>query len=314
MILSAGLRTDLVAAYPMWLYNRFKAGFVYARNPLFPGRVTYYELKPNKVDALYFCSKSYINVLSWIGEIGKHFRTLFHCTVNGYGTDVEQYLPPLEDRIQAVKELSRSVGKERVFWRYDPILLTEKYDTKRHFELFEEIGKELSPYVSGCIISFVEMFPRISQRMAGILPLSNEEKVRIAKALNEIAAKYRLNLRICGADDRYRDVGVYGGGCVTLDDISKANGCAFRAVPHHGNKRGCYCITSRDIGWYDSCPLGCKYCNANRDLTILKENLQAHDPDSPILIGKINEDDVVLRSSQASYIRNDGRQISLFDL
>lgn len=40
MIINSGARTDTVRYYTDWLLKRFQEGWVYARNPLFPNKVT----------------------------------------------------------------------------------------------------------------------------------------------------------------------------------------------------------------------------------------------------------------------------------
>lgn len=40
MILNTGARTDTVQYYTPWLLKRFEEGYVLARNPLFPNKVT----------------------------------------------------------------------------------------------------------------------------------------------------------------------------------------------------------------------------------------------------------------------------------
>ena len=59
MIINTGARTDTVQYYTPWLVNRFRAGFVYVRNPLFPNKISKYDLRPGYVDAVLFCSKDY---------------------------------------------------------------------------------------------------------------------------------------------------------------------------------------------------------------------------------------------------------------
>ena len=57
MIINVGLRTDIVQHYSDWLFRRFREGFAYSRNPLFPNRLNRYELSPDKVDAVVLCYK-----------------------------------------------------------------------------------------------------------------------------------------------------------------------------------------------------------------------------------------------------------------
>ena len=59
MILNTGARTDTVQYFTPWLMKRFEEGYVLTRNPLFPDKVTRYELDPETVDCVEFCSKNY---------------------------------------------------------------------------------------------------------------------------------------------------------------------------------------------------------------------------------------------------------------
>lgn len=314
MILNVGLRTDIVHHYHEWLFRRFEEGYVYARNPLFPGRVNTYLLAPDKIDAVVFCSKNYEHVLGRLPSLVSKFRTYFFYTVTGYGSDLEPAIPPAEESIRHLKELSRIVGKDRLVWRYDPVLLTKRHTAEHHFDTFESLASRISPYVSRCVFSFVEMFIKISQRIPDIVPLTRESKRTLAMGLAKIAQKHHLPLQICCSEADYGEFGIKREGCVTLEALGAANDCSFRHLPHKGNKAGCLCFESRDIGWYDSCPSECKYCNANRGIESVKENVMKHDPSSPLLIGGVRENDVILNGVQNSLLMHEGRQISLFDL
>lgn len=315
MLLNVGLRTDIAAHYSEWLFNRIRAGFVYSRNPLFPYKVTEYSLDPAKVDALLFCSKDYAPLLPRLWEITDKYRTLFHFTVNLYGPDLEPHTPDLPVRLRTLRDLAARLGKDRLFWRYDPIVFTKKYTAEFHLEAFSLLAEKISPYVAGCITNFVEMNNVLHHTadVAAATPTPSEKR-KVMAGIGECAKKFRLPVRICGRGEDYSEYGIGRGGCVTLADIARANGCRFRDVRARGNRRGCDCIQSRDIGWYDSCPSGCLYCNVNRDPEILLANLPKHDPNSPLLIGELQPNDLLLKSPQESFLAGSDGQLSLFDL
>ena len=133
MIINTGGRTDTVQYYTKWLLKRFEEGYVYSRNPLFPNKVTRYELTPEAVDCVVFCSKNY------------RLNTYFHYTITAYGKDLEPGVPSVEESVKTLKELSSIVGKQRLAWRYDPVLLTKKYTLSSHIETFAQMAKELAP-------------------------------------------------------------------------------------------------------------------------------------------------------------------------
>ena len=157
MIINTGGRTDTVQYYTEWLLNRFAEGYVLSRNPLFPNKVARYELIPDKVDCVVFCSKNYAPILPRLHEITDRFHTYFHYTITAYGKDIEPGVPDIDKSIDTLIKLSALVGKQRVSWRYDPVLLTKDYTVKRHLETFERMASALAPYIDRCIFSFVEM-------------------------------------------------------------------------------------------------------------------------------------------------------------
>ena len=55
----------------------------------------------------------------------------------------------------------------------------------------------------------------------------------------------------------------------------------------------CKCIEMADIGVYNSCKHFCKYCYANFDEKEVNNNYNKHNPNSSLLIGELEEDDVI---------------------
>ena len=153
MIINTGGRTDTVQFYTEWLLRRFAEGYVLSRNPLFPNKVTRYELTPDKVDCVVFCSKNYRPILPRLHEITERFPTYFHYTITAYGKDIEPGVPSIADSMQTLIELSELVGRQRVAWRYDPVLLTKAYTIERHLETLEQMAGVLAPHIDRCIFS-----------------------------------------------------------------------------------------------------------------------------------------------------------------
>ncbi|AKN33747.1 hypothetical protein Ccar_24135 [Clostridium carboxidivorans P7] len=305
MIINTGGRTDIVQYYTKWLLKRFEEGYVYSRNPLFPSKVTRYELTPDKVDCVVFCSKNYKPILSYIRHINDRFHTYFYYTITAYGKDVEPGVPSIEESMDTLIELSQLVGKQKVAWRYDPILLTEKYTIQTHLETFENMAKRLSPYVERCIFSFVEMYKKLEYNMPELVSLTDKDKQQLAKGLGKIAAKYGLYIQTCGTNGDFQQYGIHPSGCMTLKILGEASSIVFRELKHKGMRQGCHCIESRDIGAYDTCMNGCKYCYANKRPEKAFENFQYHDPESPLLLGYLKDTDMVKSGLQKSFLVKD---------
>lgn len=302
MIINTGGRTDTVQYYTEWLLNRFSEGYVLSRNPLFPRKVTRYELTPDKVDCVVFCSKNYRPILPRLHEITERFHTYFHYTITAYGKDIEPGVPSIDESIETLIALSEQAGKQRVAWRYDPVLLTEKYTVERHLETFDYMAKALAPYIDRCIFSFVEMYKKVEVNMPELIPLTDQDMETLAKGLGGTAEKYGIFIQTCGTDDKFTQYGIHSSGCMTLDILGKANGITFRKLKHKGMRQGCHCIESRDIGAYDTCMNGCKYCYANRTPRKAFDNYKRHDSMSPLLLGDRKPDDTVIQGAQKSFL------------
>lgn len=303
MILNTGGRTDTVQYYTEWLLRRFEEGYVLTRNPLFPSKVQRYELSPDKVDCVVFCSKNYRPILPRLREITDSFPTYFHYTITAYGKDIEPGVPSIKESMETLIDLSRLVGKQRIAWRYDPVLLTKKYTIERHLETFEEMAGVLAPYIDRCIFSFVEMYKKLETNMPELIPLSQEDMNTLAKGLGSIAQKYRIHIQTCGTNGDYTPYGIHSSGCMTLDILGNANGIVFKNLKHKGLRQGCHCIESRDIGAYDTCLNGCKYCYANKNPKKAFENYKYHDPSSPLLLGHVKPEDTIIQGAQKSFLK-----------
>lgn len=301
MILNTGGRTDTVQYYTEWLLRRFEEGYVLSRNPLFPNKVTRYELTPDKVDCVVFCSKDYKPILPRLHEITDRFHTYFHYTITAYGKEIEPGVPSVEESIRTLKELSAQVGKERIAWRYDPVLLTDTYTIEHHLETFEKMAEEIAPHIDRCIFSFVEMYRKLETNMPELIALTEEDKDTLAHGLGEIADKHGIFLQTCGTNGDFSRYGIHASGCMTLDILGRANGITFKNLKHKGMREGCHCIESRDIGAYDTCLNGCKYCYANKSPKKARENFKFHDPASPLLLGHLKDTDTVQQGAQKSF-------------
>lgn len=303
MILNTGGRTDTVQYYTDWLLRRFEEGYVLTRNPLFPSKVQRYELSPDKVDCVVFCSKNYRPILPRLHEITDSFPTYFHYTITAYGKDIEPGVPSIKESMETLINLSRLVGKQRIAWRYDPVLLTKEYTIERHLETFEEMAGVLTPYIDRCIFSFVEMYKKLETNMPELIPLSQEDMNTLAKGLGSIAQKYGIHIQTCGTNGDYTPYGIHSSGCMTLDILGNANGIVFKNLKHKGLRQGCHCIESRDIGAYDTCLNGCKYCYANKNPKKAFENYKYHDPSSPLLLGHVKPEDTIIQGAQKSFLK-----------
>lgn len=303
MIINTGGRTDTVQYYSEWLLRRFAEGYVLTRNPLFPHKVTRYELTPELVDCVVFCSKNYRPILPRLREITDRYASYFYYTITAYGRDIEPGVPSVEESMETLIELSRQVGRQRVAWRYDPLLLTRDYTLERLLAAFERMARVLAPHIDRCIFSFIEIYKKVELNLPQLIVWSPEQMEKAARGLGEIAQRYGIYLQTCGTNGDFRRYGIHPSGCITLDILGRANGLVFKQLRHKGMRQGCHCIESRDIGAYDSCPNGCLYCYANRTPQKARANFRLHDPASPLLIGNLQPGDQLTCGVQKSFLR-----------
>ncbi len=303
MIVNISGRTDIVTYYSDWLFRRFEEGYALSRNSLFPRHIRKYELVPDKIDCIIFGSKNYEPVLPRIYEIAERFATYFYYTITAYGKDVEPGVPSIDESIETLLKLEKIVGAKKLAWRYDPVLLTEKYTVRGHLKTFEDMSKRLAGHIDRCIFSFVEMYSKHKTNFPELKPITKAEMDILSEGFGKIAKKQGFILQTCGPEEDYAKFGINSSGCVTLDILGRANGLEFRNLKHKGFREGCHCIESRDIGMLNSCPSGCKYCYANKSMAQAVHNYRMHDPLSPLLIGNIKEGDDIKQGAQKSFLK-----------
>ncbi len=312
MIINVGGRTDIVNYYTPWLINRLKEGFVYTRNPYNPKQLTRYDLSRNKVDAIIFCSKNYKPILKDMPRIIKEYPVYCHYTITCYEEDVEPNVPSIDESISTLKSLSEIIGSNRIAWRYDPILLTSNYTVDKHLETFEYMTSRLHEHVSSCIFSFIDMYKKVYRNMPEIIQLSDEDIDELLKGLSSIAYEYDMPLQSCAVGDKYKEYGIINSGCTTTSILEDSNDILFKNIKHSGCRKGCKCMPWRDIGEYDTCPNACKYCYANKNPWVAKRKFKMHDPLSPVLVGHVNDDDIINNAKQSSFLLKDTKQQTLF--
>ena len=138
--------------------------------------------------------------------------------------------------------------------------------------------------------------------MPELLPLTPEDREALAQGLGAIAQEKGLLLQTCGTNGDYTRYGIHPSGCMTLDILGRANGLTFKPLKHKGMRQGCHCMESRDLGAYDTCLNGCKYCYANKTPQKARENYRYHDPASPLLLGHLRPGDSVTQGAQKSFL------------
>lgn len=291
MILSASRRTDIPAYYSDWFFNRVREGYALVRNPMNAKQIRRIDLRPEAVEGIVFWTKNPTPMLNKLPRL-KEYMYYFQFTLNAYDREVEEGIPSKESIvIPAFQRLSDRIGPDRVIWRYDPIFLNARYSFQAHIRNFENLAKRLSPYTEKCTISFLDFYRKTEKRLESLFirEMSPESQSALAKNLAEIARAYGLKMDACAEKMDLRVYGVERARCIDDRLLAKLLGRPLAFRKDKNQRPECGCVESVDIGAYNTCRGGCRYCYANAGAKAVCANVERHNDVSPILVGEWGE-------------------------
>lgn len=303
MIISASRRTDIPMYYSDWFFNRIKEKYVFTRNPMNTFQVSKIKLSPDVVDCIVFWTKNPEPMISRLHELND-YNYYFQFTLNSYGKDIEPNLPYKNDIIiPNFQRLSNKIGSEKVIWRYDPIFLNQHYTIEYHIEYFDKLASKLKDYTHKCIFSYIDLYRNTKQNVKGleILEITNNSKKMIAREFSKIANSYGLDLETCAEDINLDEFNIKHSKCIDDKLIEKISGFHLNVNKDKNQRAQCGCVDSIDIGMYNTCLNGCRYCYANYNTNIVKRNFAKHDPKSPLIFGQLTNKDIVKERAVKSF-------------
>lgn len=295
MILSVSRRTDIPNYYADWFLNRIKEGFLYVRNPVSPHQISKIPLSPELVDCIVFWTKNPEPMLARLDELAA-YRYYFQFTLTGFGRDVEPNVPHKKNTmIPVFQRLSRKIGKERVIWRYDPIIFTDRYTPEYHLKAFAQITRELQGCTSKCVISFVDTYTKNSKNLKALHAYSpgDKELAAFAKEIASITGNYEMKAAACAESIDLSPYGIEHNCCIDRKLIEQITGYKIRAGKDKNQRKECGCMESIETGTYNTCKNGCLYCYANHSQKSVSQNCALYDAKSPLLCGIITENDKI---------------------
>ena len=292
IIISASRSTDIPAFYAKWFINRLKAGYCVWFNP-FNQKPMYVAFK--NVKTVVFWSKNPKPLIPYLHELderGIHYY--FQFTLNDY--DKEQFepnVPTVEKRIETFQKLSEKIGKEKVIWRFDPLIMTDKIGIDELLQKIENIGNQLIGYTEKLVFSFADIgnFYRKVENNLKHLKINYRE-------LNE---KWNFSLATC-AEEMNLGHEIEHNRCVDgelmkrifAEDTDFVYYLSYGKFPEKdslfsietprkevnlkdkGQRKACECIISKDIGMYNTCPHFCVYCYANTSKETVEKYRKLH--------------------------------------
>ncbi len=290
MILFVSGRCDVIAFYSEWFMKRWEDGFVDVRNPF--NRKLVSRIYFTDVDVILFCTKNPINFVDKLKIINKPI--LFHVTITPYSKDIEPNVDDKSKIIEAVKEISDIIGKENVYVRYDPIFLSAKYDLEYHKKSFARLTDLLDGYVKHIIVSFIDDYKNVRNNM-NILKYRDftfDDYKEIGNFFSKEALKHGMTVQTCFEDETLVEYGFIKGECMSKELAKRLTGKDYKKWKARKENK-CECVEMVDIGVYNTCKHFCKYCYANYDERRVLVNVANHDPNSTMLIGALEIDDVI---------------------
>ncbi|NBJ07188.1 DUF1848 domain-containing protein [Duncaniella freteri] len=224
VIVSASRSTDIPAFYADWFFERLKRGYSAWTNP-FNGVTSYVAYSNTRF--IVFWSKNPRPLLEHLDYLTERdIGCYIQYTLNDYETEgLEKGVPPLSLRIETFKMLVDILGKERVVWRFDPMILTDKISIDDLVGKVRNIGDQLKNYTEKLVFSFADIasYRKVKSNLEknGINYIEWDEA-----SMNEFAARlsemnkergWNFKLATCGEKIDIEQYGIEHNHCVDDD-------------------------------------------------------------------------------------------------
>lgn len=318
VIISASRSTDIPAFYADWLMSRVKEGYVQWKNP-FNGVPLYVAFQNARL--FVFWSKNPKPMLKHLDYLDDNsLNYYFQFTLNDYDVEkLESQVPKVQYRIETFQTLSERIGKEKVIWRFDPLILTDRIGVDELLRKTENIGNQLRNYTDKMVFSFADiaLYKKVQSNLqknhikyrefdeqtmneyaAGLQELNKNWGFEIGTCAERIPLeKYEITHNKCVDDDLMiklfsedKVLMDFLGVKITPPDIFNPDSTILKSKNNKdkGQRQFCGCIISKDIGEYNTCPHLCEYCyaNANKEIALSNWRLHKQNPDNETIIGK----------------------------
>lgn len=290
VIVSASRSTDIPACYADWFMERLDKGYVKWFNP-FNNKPLYVGF--TKTRLIVFWSKNPKPLLRHLETLDRRgINYYFQFTLNDYVAEkLEPGVPSVEERVATFGELSKRLGKDRVVWRFDPLVLSSRIGVEQLAGKIERLGDSLAQYTTSLVFSFIDIgaYIKVGRNLKQCVPGAREfhpdEMEDLAARIGKLAKSWGITARTCAEKVNLGKYGIEPNRCIDdrlilncfshdsalmkfigaeppslLNDQKWTLG-ASKKDP--GQRAACGCIASKDIGQYNTCPHQCIYCYAN---------------------------------------------------
>ena len=294
MIVSASRRTDIPAFYAPWLMGRVGAGFCEVVNPYRPSQRTIVSLRPEDVECFVFWTRAPAGLAPRLPELrARGFRWYFLYTLLDYPLAFEPNAPSLERRLELFQMAADATPPGGVVWRYDPIVLSNVTPVAYHLETFARLAARLRGKADRVVVSFLDVYRKTARGLAemareGIAVSSETEQAKagaeLLPGLAAIAREHGMQIQSCAEGTELARHGVSAGRCVDDELIRRLYGISVSDAKDPGQRGACRCVASKDIGAYDTCLHGCRYCYATESRDRALAAYRRHRPEDTTLV------------------------------
>ena len=291
VIISVSRATDIPAFYLDWFIHRYHEGSVIWKNPYRQNRRQ--RVIFDKTRGAVFWTKDPGSLLDHLDEIeGLSLHYYVQVTLNHYeDLGYELRVPLLAKRILNFQDLSRRIGKDRIVWRFDPLLLSDTLSFDALTDRIEELFARLSPFCNRMVFSYIDIagYRGVMRNLnhyglTGIREFTYDEKIRVAQVLQRCSKIYGTLVMACCQELDLSQYGIVPGRCVddrlfrriASDDPDFINWLNRSARKDTGQRAHCTCIVSKDVGEYSTCLHQCRYCYANRSDDLVASRYLLH--------------------------------------
>ena len=286
VIISASRATDIPAFYSKWFINCLNRNYVKWINR-YNNKAQYVSF--SKARVIVFWSKNPQPLIQHLPALdAKGLNYYVQYTLNDYGVEgFEPNVPSLALRVETFKQLSALIGKKRVIWRFDPLILAEDVTVEKLLAKIEKVGNAVHPYTERLVFSFadIECYKTVQANLARenvkCIDFTPESMEQIAAGIQALNKNWGLTLATCAEKLDLAKYGIEHNRCIDdrlmieafPKDEKLMDFLGYKVdmfanpssdyVKDKGQRTACGCMVSKDIGMYDTCPHHCVYCYAN---------------------------------------------------
>jgi len=182
VIISASRSTDIPAFYAKWFINRLKVGYCVWYNP-FNQKPMYISFAKTKV--VVFWTKNPEPIIPFLPELDKlGIHYYFQVTLNDYVDEgFEPNVGPIDYRVEVFKRLSDAIGREKVIWRFDPLIVTPHLSARQLLTKVYHVGNQLKGYTNKLVFSFIDVkaYRKVQNNLIKETPYYSRETVASAE-------------------------------------------------------------------------------------------------------------------------------------